>query len=223
MTSVVPTDPRGTTLRPPVKTSHGKRHCRLTRNHHLLSAQLCNLSAFTLLDPMSSPKRIIVTGATGHQGGAVVRVRPLLCRVGWISDAITSVYTDSPALVPLSIHPQALAHLNSLSPTPSDYPFLIFAVTRSPTSPSAQALLSLHGVQLLKGDLNEPAQLFIDAGGDVHGVFSVQMSLDNPDKGLVGELRQGKGLADAAKQAGVKHFVYSGIDRGGLEKTDVGQ
>lgn len=97
-------------------------------------------------------------------------------------------------------------------------------MTRDTKSANAQKLLSLPGVQLLQGDLNKPYALFAEAGGDVYGVFSVQMSLDNPDKGLVGELRQGRELARAAKEHGkVALFVYSGIDRGPFDQTDIGQ
>jgi uncharacterized protein YbjT (DUF2867 family) len=50
----------------------------------------------------------------------------------------------------------------------------------------------------------------------VYGVFSVQ-NFWLPEVGYDGEIRQGKLLADAAKAAGVKHFVYSSVgaaDRG---------
>jgi uncharacterized protein YbjT (DUF2867 family) len=41
-----------------------------------------------------------------------------------------------------------------------------------------------------------------------YGVFSVQNPLE---AGIEGEIRQGKALADAAKVAGVNHFVYSSV------------
>jgi len=120
---------------------------------------------------------------------------------------------------------QALAEINSHLPSTSPNAYTILAVTRSAKSAKSQALLSLRGVELLQGNLNDPRALFTTATaeGPVYGVFSVQQSIDNPDKGIVGEVRQGKGLADVAVEFGVQHFVYSSVDFGGLEKTDVPQ
>jgi uncharacterized protein YbjT (DUF2867 family) len=47
-----------------------------------------------------------------------------------------------------------------------------------------------------------------------YGVFSVQ---DFCAVGATREVQQGKNLADAAKQAGVEHFVYSSV--GGAERN----
>lgn len=41
-----------------------------------------------------------------------------------------------------------------------------------------------------------------------YGVFSVQNFMET---GFEGEVRQGKALADAAKAAGVQHFVYTSV------------
>ncbi len=43
-----------------------------------------------------------------------------------------------------------------------------------------------------------------------YGVFSVQNHW-LPDVGFDGEIRQGKLLAEAAKEAGVQHFVYTSV------------
>jgi len=48
----------------------------------------------------------------------------------------------------------------------------------------------------------------------VHGVYSVQ---DYWTIGAKREVQQGKNLADAAKKAGVAHFVYSSV--GGAERN----
>ena len=48
-----------------------------------------------------------------------------------------------------------------------------------------------------------------------YGVFSVQ-NFWLPDVGAAGEVRQGKIVADAAKAAGVRHFVYTSV--GGAER-----
>lgn len=110
-------------------------------------------------------KHILVTGATGQQGGAVARH---LLKEGW----------------------------------------KVRALVRDPQKPQAQALAK-QGVELVKGDLNNRASVDAALKG-AYGVFSVQ-NYWLPDVGFDGEVRQGNLLADAAKAAGVKHFVYSSV------------
>lgn len=132
-----------------------------------------------------SSKTFLITGATGKQGGAVIR---------------------------------ALLAQNT-SPRPN-----ILAVTRNESSPSAQRLASLSpSVSLVQGDLDDCPAIFKSLSSrPVDGVFSVQM----PAAGwrgmdTVGEERQGKALVDAAVQYGVKHFIFSSIDRGGAQNSAV--
>ncbi len=106
---------------------------------------------------------ILVSGATGSQGGAVAR------------------------------------HL-------SDAGFEVRAVTRDPDKPTARALAG-RGIEIVRGDLDDHASLRRALEG-VHGVFSVQQFFE---AGYDGEVRQGKALADAAKDAGVEQFVYSSV------------
>lgn len=116
-------------------------------------------------------RTIVVTGATGRQGGAVVR------------------------------------HLMR-----SAYGFRIRALTRNPGSPRAQALIT-HGVELVRGDLNDRASLDRALAG-AYGVFAVQ---DFWEHGAKAEVLQGKCLADAARATGVRHFVFASVgaaDRG---------
>ncbi|MDG5815599.1 NmrA/HSCARG family protein [Chitinispirillales bacterium ANBcel5] len=108
-------------------------------------------------------KTILVTGSTGHQGGAVVRH---LLKDGW----------------------------------------KVCALTRNPEKIEAKELKNL-GADVVKGDLTEKASLEKLLEG-VYGVFSVQQPLEH---GVDSEIMQGKALADAAKKAGVKHFVYSSV------------
>jgi uncharacterized protein YbjT (DUF2867 family) len=110
----------------------------------------------------SKDKIILVTGATGRQGGAVVR------------------------------------HL-------LDAGFAVRAATRDTTKPAAKALLSRH-VELFETDLNDRESLD-DALAGCYGCYSMQTFAE----GLDAEVRQGKALADAAKSAGVSHFVYSSV------------
>ena len=113
-------------------------------------------------------KIILVAGATGKQGGAVIRH---LQEKGW----------------------------------------RIRALTRNSSSKAAQALAS-KGIDVLQGNMNN-LQSLEKAMDNAYGVFSVQ---DFWIVGVKEEIQQGKNMADAAKKAGVQHFVYSsaaGADR----------
>ncbi|CAG7562364.1 unnamed protein product [Fusarium equiseti] len=102
--------------------------------------------------------------------------------------------------------------------------FILLAATRNKDSPSAKRLTAKSSnIKLVEGDLDSIPALFQaakEAAGSVPiwGVYSVQLSMG---KGvtLEGEVRQGKGLIDESIKAGVKHFVYSSVDRGGDEKS----
>lgn len=108
---------------------------------------------------------VLVTGATGNQGGAVAR------------------------------------HLLAQG-------LKVRALTRDTNSPKAQALAKL-GSQVVLGDLNDIDSLDAALRG-VHNVFAVQ-DYWAKDVGFEGEVKQGKNLANAARKAGVEHFVQSGM------------
>jgi uncharacterized protein YbjT (DUF2867 family) len=112
---------------------------------------------------------VLVAGATGRQGGAVVRH---MMPQGW----------------------------------------KLRALTRNPKSYAAR-LLAEKGVELVQGDLEDPASLERAAHG-VYGIYSVQ---DFWTVGAKREVQQGKNLADVASKAGVEHFVYSSA--GGAERN----
>ncbi len=82
------------------------------------------------------------------------------------------------------------------------------ALTRDVNSDKAKALAAA-GAEVVSGDMNDRASLNTALKG-TSGVFSMQ-NFWLPDVGAEGEVRQGKTLADAAKAAGVKHFVYSSV------------
>jgi uncharacterized protein YbjT (DUF2867 family) len=86
------------------------------------------------------------------------------------------------------------------------------ALTRNAASKPAQALAT-SGVEVVQGDMGEAASLRpIFAGA--YGVYSVQ----NPFiSGPEAEVRQGKTVAEVAKDSGVQHLVYgsAGIGRKG--------
>lgn len=108
-------------------------------------------------------RTILVTGATGHQGGAVAR------------------------------------HLLQRG-------FRVRALTRNPDKPAARALAE-KGAELVEGNLDDRASLDRALQG-AYGAFSVQNFWET---GYEREVEQGKRLADAARDAGVEHFVYSSV------------
>ena len=106
---------------------------------------------------------ILVTGATGKQGGAAAR--SLL-----------------------------------------DRGFRVRALTRDPQRPEAQALTE-QGAEVVQGDMEDRSAMDRVLEG-AYGVFSVQNFWET---GYDREVQQGKAVADAAKEAGVDHFVYSSV------------
>lgn len=106
---------------------------------------------------------ILVTGATGRQGGAVAR--------------------------------ELLAHGHEVS-----------ALTRKPEGEAARRLAEL-GATIVQGDFDDRASLDRALNG-VWGVFAMQNTWE---AGVEREEEQGKRVAEAAKAAGVRHFVYSSV------------
>jgi len=98
--------------------------------------------------------------------------------------------------------------------------FTILAVTRDAKSARAKRLAAKSpSIKLVEGNLDAAPALFasaktVAAETPLWGVFSVQVVMG---KGvtLEGEVRQGKALIDESIKAGVKHFVYSSVERGG--------
>ncbi|KAH6615880.1 hypothetical protein B0J18DRAFT_459823 [Chaetomium sp. MPI-SDFR-AT-0129] len=123
-------------------------------------------------------RAILVTGATGKQGGALIR-----------------------------------ALLNEKAG------FRILAVTRDSNSPSAKRLAAKSSdITLVQGNLDDTEAIFKSAerttSHPIWGVFSVQSPGFNKN-GAVIEQAQGQALVDSAIKNGVKHFVYSSVDRNG--------
>ncbi|CAG7635355.1 NmrA/HSCARG family protein [Paenibacillus allorhizosphaerae] len=84
------------------------------------------------------------------------------------------------------------------------------AFTRDTSSKTAQTL-EQAGVQLVSGDMGDRTSLDTAMQG-VYGVFSVQPPEWNPsDVSTTEEIRLGKNVADAARDAGVQHIVYSSV------------
>ncbi|MDM9649261.1 NmrA/HSCARG family protein [Rhizobium sp. S163] len=118
---------------------------------------------------------ILVTGATGKQGGAVVA---------------------------------ALLHAGRS----------VRAMTRDPQS-SAGTALSAQGVEVVRGDFNDPVSLDAALVG-VDGVFSMQMGSHPGDPET--EIVTGRALLKAASRAGVRVLVHTSVARAGDQKNFVG-
>ncbi|SET97298.1 NmrA/HSCARG family protein [Stigmatella erecta] len=112
---------------------------------------------------MESHLSVLVTGATGQQGGAVAR------------------------------HLLERGHR-------------VVALTRDADSPAARALHK-QGAQLAVGDFDDLNSLEQAA----RGVTSVYAMATPFERGTETEVRHGAHLVDAARRAGVKHFVYSSV------------
>ena len=104
---------------------------------------------------------ILVTGATGQQGGAVAR----------------TLLAKGQKVRVMTRHPEKAASL-------------------------AKA-----GAEIVQGDLTNQAILQMALRG-VHGVFAMSTPFE---AGMEAEVRQGIMLADAAKQAGIAHYVYTSV------------
>lgn len=112
---------------------------------------------------MESHLSVLVTGATGQQGGAVAR------------------------------HLLERGHR-------------VVALTRDADSPAAKALHK-QGAELAIGDFDDLNSLEKAA----RGVTSVYAMATPFERGTETEVRHGAHLVDAARRAGVRHFVYSSV------------
>lgn len=125
---------------------------------------------------MSAQPTVLVTGATGLQGGATARH---LIRTGWS----------------------------------------VRALVRHPSSAAARALAET-GAELVTGDMAYRPSLDAAMQG-VHGVFSVQPTAGYPGTPpgftVDDEVRMGVNVAEAAREAQVRHFVYASV--GGVDRS----
>lgn len=97
-------------------------------------------------------------------------------------------------------------------------PFEILALTRDAQSSSAQKLLKKSSsIKIVTGNLDNVEDVFVKAKAaataPLWGVFSVQFVTKNEEK-------QAKAIVDASLKYGVKHIVYSSVDRGGDKSID---
>lgn len=121
----------------------------------------------------SQTRPLVVTGATGKQGGALI---------------------------------QALLDK-------ANHPFEIYAITRDANSASAKALATKPNVHIVEGDFEHPEAVFTKIP-NAWGLFSVTTPPVDKKGAAAIEERHGKALTRAAIEAGVKHIVYTSVDRG---------
>ncbi len=84
--------------------------------------------------------------------------------------------------------------------------FRVRGLTRNPQKPEAQALAEQRA-EVVQGDMEDRSAMERVLEG-AYGVFSVQNFWE---AGYDREVQQGKTVAEAAKAAGVEHFVYSSV------------
>jgi uncharacterized protein YbjT (DUF2867 family) len=118
---------------------------------------------------MADQQVIAVVGATGAQGGGLVR-------------AIANDATGE---------------------------FRARAITRDPASDAAKALSELPNVEVVQGDLEDPASIEAAFAG-AHGAFCVTFFW--VDFSPETELRHAATMANAARSAGVAHTVWSTLE-----------
>jgi uncharacterized protein YbjT (DUF2867 family) len=118
---------------------------------------------------MAAKKIIAVFGATGAQGGSVVK----------------SILGD--------------ANMRDN--------WTVRGVTRDVSKPSAKSLEEM-GSRMVAADLNDAATLNI-ALKDAYAVFAVTNYWETASAEV--EMKQGKAIADAAKEVGVQHFIWSSL------------
>ncbi|KAH7042849.1 NmrA family transcriptional regulator [Macrophomina phaseolina] len=85
--------------------------------------------------------------------------------------------------------------------------FKVRGITRDPSKPAAQALIA-KGVEVKSADLNSKSSL-TDAIRGSHTVFLVTNYWETAKYDV--EVAQGKNVADVAKEAGVKHLIFSSL------------
>lgn len=96
-------------------------------------------------------------------------------------------------------------------------PQTVYAITRTPSSPSAQRLLSRYpGINLVSGDLNNPDALFAQLDSPIWPETAIFLAQAHGPT----EVTDAKGFIDAAAMNRVAYFVYSSVDRGGREISD---
>lgn len=83
----------------------------------------------------------------------------------------------------------------------------IRGITRNPNKPDAQAMIA-QGVEMVQADLNSKDSILAAIKGST-AVFGVTNYWEKAS--LEWEVQQGKNLADASKEAGISHLIWSSL------------
>jgi uncharacterized protein YbjT (DUF2867 family) len=138
---------------------------------------------------MSTTKAILITGATGKQGGSVLKqLASHTSSPQFTLLAVTRNTTSASAQKIIERYPSVIPVEGNLNDVPALFN-------------SAKAALRAAN----KAD-------------KIWGVYSVQISM-GPGVTVDNEVKQGCDLIDASIKEGVKQFVYSSVDRGGNDKS----
>jgi uncharacterized protein YbjT (DUF2867 family) len=128
----------------------------------------------------SLPQKILVVGATGQQGGAVLA---------------------------------ELAHLSTTTSMPLTNT-KVLALTRS--AAKAQPLIQKYGkllnLEIVEGDTRNPGPIFAAHEG-IDAIFAFTTMPAEEEEA------QARDLITSAARHGVKHFVFSSVERGGDERS----
>lgn len=89
--------------------------------------------------------------------------------------------------------------------------FAVRALTRAPDDPVSREM-ARSGMEVVRGDMTDRYSLRSALDG-VYGVFAMATPYE---EGLAAEVLQGTTLGDAAREAGVRHYIYSSV--GGAER-----
>ncbi|CCM00285.1 uncharacterized protein FIBRA_02315 [Fibroporia radiculosa] len=139
-------------------------------------------------------KTILITGATGKQGRALVNA--LASRAGQ----------------------------SSADEASEQGAFRILALTRNASSSAAQHLAQKEHVEVVQGDLDdrESVRKVFEDAKSTGGIWGVYCALAFPGLGANadGEERQGKLMADLALEYGVSVYIYSSAERAGPAHDD---
>ncbi|ORY10340.1 hypothetical protein BCR34DRAFT_352485 [Clohesyomyces aquaticus] len=134
-------------------------------------------------------KAILITGATGKQGGSVLKQ--------------LATHPSSPQYTLLAVTRNASSP--SAQKLTNKYPSVQLVQGNLNDVPALFA-----AAKEILGASGKPSKIW--------GVYSVQISI-GPGVTQASEIAQGKALIDASISEGVSHFVYSSLDRGGNEKS----
>ncbi|KAF2704286.1 NmrA family protein [Pleomassaria siparia CBS 279.74] len=138
---------------------------------------------------MATTKAILITGATGKQGGAVLNQLATHPSSPQYTLLAVTRNVDSPSALKITQrHPNVKLVQGDLNDVPALFD-------------NATAILK---------EANQDQKIW--------GVYSVQISM-GPGVTVETEVQQGNALIDESIKHGVSHFVYSSVDRGGNAKS----